>query len=360
MTSFYFFFFRIISTQIYNESNKGLSFDSDGRRTNITFRLLNRDDSADNNGWRVVGNFNEHFMDLDTIYWPGNSIFGPFGDSKKIYRIVTRVADPFVYMRSPMEPALSCFGDIQCWLVNGDPKYLPNYLDFPTHPPMDEYQLPNITVKRYCCGGIVIEMLNSISSELKFDYIIYLQNDTNYGSRSNGTWNGMMGDLLSEAADIIAGAFSVTSRRHPHIIYTEPFYYTGFSMVIATQSTKPSINAFLNPFAPVVWFLIFFSATLTGIAASLLEWNSPFGLNPWGRKRKRNFTLGSGMVMAFSILFGHTVQTKSPKCWPSKWTQNIWAALAIFIVASYTANLAAYLAGKTEEETVNSINDPKV
>jgi len=51
---------------------------------------------------------------------------------------------------------------------------------------------------------------------------------------------------------------------------------------------------------------------------------------------------------------------QAPKSWPSKVIQNVWAGLAIFIMTSYTANLAAYLAGQSAVISVSSIYDYKV
>jgi len=107
------------------------------------------------------------------------------------------------------------------------------------------------------------------------------------------------------------------------------------------------------------WISIVVSATVVAVALSLLEWNSPFGLNPWGRKRKTNYTLGSGLNMVYAILFQHTIKTKSPKAWPSKWLQNFWAGASIFIYSSYTANLAAFLAGKNAAVAISSVYDPQ-
>ena len=64
--------------------------------------------------------------------------------------------------------------------------------------------------------------------------------------------------------------------------------------------------------------------------------------------------------MVYSVLFGHTVKTKSPKAWPSKVMQNFWAFSCIFIIASYTANLAAFIAGKHAGITYGSIHDSRV
>lgn len=64
--------------------------------------------------------------------------------------------------------------------------------------------------------------------------------------------------------------------------------------------------------------------------------------------------------MVWVLVTGHTINVKAPKGWPSKVIQNVWAGLAIFIMTSYTANLAAYLAGQTTVIVITSIFDPKV
>ncbi|KAK3759400.1 hypothetical protein RRG08_023518 [Elysia crispata] len=63
--------------------------------------------------------------------------------------------------------------------------------------------------------------------------------------------------------------------------------------------------------------------------------------------------------MVMVLLTGHTINVKAPKSWPGKVIQNVWAGLAIFIMTSYTANLAAYLAGQSVVTTVNSVFDPE-
>ena len=116
----------------------------------------------------------------------------------------------------------------------------------------------------------------------------------------------------------------------------------------------------MEPFDGFVWVSIVVTATVVAVVLAVFEWHSPFGLNPWGRKRKSNYTLGSGLNMVYAILFGHTVKTKSPKAWPSKWLQNFWAGASIFIYSSYTANLAAFLAGKNTALVVANIYDQAV
>ncbi|CAG2212005.1 GRIN3A [Mytilus edulis] len=331
-----------VTSKRYNDSsNKGLSFDEEGRRTNYSYVVRNKEVKNNITLWKDVGHVGSDTFTLNTIYWPGHTIFGPVKNISPRHRVVTRPAEPFVFIHGPVVGVDSCFTSKPCCLVSQtEPIAKGAFID---------NCFTNSSDSIYCCSGIAIELLDVLSKDLKFDYAIYFENDTNYGNLINDTMNGMVGDILSGVADMIVGAFSITSARSKLISFTETFHYSGYSLVMKKEITNPSIVAFLKPFDDNVWLLVILSAIGTGIATSLLEWNSPFGLNPWARKRAKNYTLGSGLTMVFSLWFGHTVSTKPPKGWPSKVLQNVWAAMAIFIVASYTANLAAYLAGIVNE-----------
>ncbi|CAG5119830.1 unnamed protein product, partial [Candidula unifasciata] len=209
----------------------------------------------------------------------------------------------------------------------------------------------------HCCKGLALEMLETLAEDLNFRYVVYFVNDTNYGTLVNNNWTGMVGDVISGAADIIAGAISVTSERMKVMDFTEPFLQNKLSLVSAEGGSNVSIWAFLSPFSGQVWLCIFLSSIVAGVATSFLEWHSPFGLNPKGRKRTKNYGLGSGLLMVMVLLTGHTINVKAPKSWPGKVIQNVWAGLAIFIMTSYTANLAAHLAGQSAVTSVKSVYD---
>ncbi|OWF44758.1 glutamate receptor ionotropic, NMDA 3A-like [Mizuhopecten yessoensis] len=341
----------------YNESSTGLAFDVNRRRTNATFQLYNKQGETSSTGWINVGLFTNHINDIRTIIWPGSSIFGPLVNHGQFYRVVTRPAEPMVFIKNRTDGDEPCLGEIRCFKSLGEDS---GFLYHPNLPDNVNKALGNTSYEMYCCSGLAVDLLEALSTDLNFDYLLYFEDDNDYGTYENGSWSGMMGDLTSESADIIIGAFSINSERSNHILFTEAFHISGYSMVTPSARTKPAIDAFLAPLDWSVYFCIFLSATVTGFATSILEWNSPFGLNPWGKKRSKNYTLGSGLVMAFSVLFGHTVSTKSPKGWPSKVLQNFWSGLAIFIVSSYTANLAAYLAGNIGEDEISSIYDEKI
>ncbi|XP_069984646.1 glutamate receptor ionotropic, NMDA 3A-like [Penaeus vannamei] len=103
--------------------------------------------------------------------------------------------------------------------------------------------------------------------------------------------------------------------------------------------------AFLVPFSLELWMAILVSLNITAFSVAIYEWLSPFGLNPWGRQRSKNFSYGSALWVIWGLLFSHLVAFKAPKSWPNKVLINVWGAFSVIFVASYTANIAALFAG---------------
>ena len=96
------------------------------------------------------------------------------------------------------------------------------------------------------------------------------------------------------------------------------------------------------------------------IASTVYEWFSPYGQTPRGRNQKRIFSFSSGLTLCWSALFAHTVPTKSPKCWSSRFLMNVYACFCLILLASYTAKLAAYMVGKNSIRDISGIHDSKV
>lgn len=52
--------------------------------------------------------------------------------------------------------------------------------------------------------GYCIDLLNELARNLKFTYEIYVSPDGMYGAKTdNGTWNGMIGEIVNEVRFII-------------------------------------------------------------------------------------------------------------------------------------------------------------
>lgn len=174
-------------------------------------------------------------------------------------------------------------------------------------------------------------------------------------------WNGVVGDLVSGAAHMSFAPLSVSSSRSEVIDYSVPYFFSGVSFLAAPQQkSEIPLMAFLLPFSPELWIAIFTSLNITAIAVAIYEWLSPFGLNPWGRQRSKNFSMSSALWVMWGLLCGHLVAFKAPKSWPNKFLINVWGGFSVIFVASYTANIAALIAGLFFHNTVSNYHDRSV
>jgi len=62
----------------------------------------------------------------------------------------------------------------------------------------------------------------------------------------------------------------------------------------------------------------------------------------------------------WGLLCGHLVAFKAPKSWPNKFLINVWGGFSVIFVASYTANIAALIAGLFFHNSVSDYHDRSV
>nr|XP_031846481.1 uncharacterized protein LOC116433018 isoform X1 [Nomia melanderi] len=270
---------------------------------------------------------------LDTIVWPGGGIVPAYleqGGEKigmPMYRIVTALASPFTMVTNLQEGI--CLRGIFCYHGN--------------------------TIM--CCYGLTMDLMSLVSRELGFRYDLYVVKDGLFGKRNgrSGTWNGIMGELVTGRAQLAFAPLSVSAHRAKVVDFTTPYYFSGVSFLTAPK-LKPAISlfAFLFPFSTELWIAVFTSLNCTAMAVALYEWFSPFGLNPWGRQRSKNFSIASAWWVMWGLLCGHLLAFKAPKSWPNKFLINIWGGFSVIFVATYTANIAALIADLFFHSAVSS------
>ena len=75
---------------------------------------------------------------------------------------------------------------------------------------------------------------------------------------------------------------------------------------------------------------------------------------------KKKFTFGESLWLVWVLFFRVATNAQQPENFTSKLLVNIWACLCLAFMASYTANLAAFMIIKEEYTDLKGILDSRV
>ncbi|XP_041104051.1 glutamate receptor ionotropic, NMDA 3A-like [Polyodon spathula] len=316
-------------------------------------------DPVGNPMWTRLGSWKEGKVVMDYGIWPNKKLFhhGSNGrhSSRLQLRVVTLVEHPFVFTREVDEDGQCPAGQLCLDPLTNDTSVLENLFE--------NLQGVNDTVPielKKCCYGYCIDLLEKLAEDMGIHFDLYIVGDGKYGAYKNGRWTGLVGDLMSGAAQMAVTSFSINSARSQIIDFTSPFFSTSLGILVRTRDTAAPIGAFMWPLHWSMWLGIFVSLHVTAIFLTLYEWKSPFGMTPNGRNRKKVFSFSSALNVCYAILFGRTAAIKPPKCWTGRFLMNLWAIFCLFCLSTYTANLAAVMVGGKIYEELSGIHDPKL
>ncbi|XP_061589172.1 glutamate receptor ionotropic, NMDA 3A [Cololabis saira] len=308
--------------------------------------------------WTRLGRWRRGRVVMDQGAWPIHTRSGG-GDWRRSprfhMRVVTLVEHPFVFTREVDGDGLCPAGQLCLDPLTNESSVLEGLFQ--------NLGGPNRSVPtdlKKCCYGYCVDLLGKLAEDMGFSFDLYIVGDGKYGGFKNGRWTGLVGDLLSGAANLAVTSFSINSARSQVIDFTSPFFSTSLGILVRTRDTAAPIGAFMWPLHWSMWLGIFVSLHVTAVFLTLYEWHSPFGMTPRGRNRDRVFSFSSALNVCYAILFGRTVAIKPPKCWTGRLLMNLWAIFCLFCLSTYTANLAAVMVGEKTYEQLSGIHDPKL
>ncbi|XP_060951364.1 glutamate receptor ionotropic, NMDA 2C-like [Limanda limanda] len=217
---------------------------------------------------------------------------------------------------------------------------------------------------KLCCKGFCIDILKKLSRTIKFSYDLYLVTNGKHGKLVRGTWNGMIGEVVYRRADMAIGSLTINEERSEIIDFSVPFVETGISVMVARSNGTVSPSAFLEPYSPAVWVMMFVMClTVVAVTVFVFEYLSPVGYNRSLVRAKDpggpTFTIGKSVWLLWGIVFNNSVPIENPKGTTSKIMVLVWAFFAVIFLASYTANLAAFMIQEQYIDTVSGLSDKK-
>ncbi|XP_031786896.1 ionotropic receptor 25a isoform X2 [Nasonia vitripennis] len=211
--------------------------------------------------------------------------------------------------------------------------------------------------------GYCIDLLDEIREHVKFEYEIREVDDKEYGNMDeDGNWNGMVRELKEKKADIALGALAVMAERENVIDYTVPYYdLVGISILRKKPKTATSLFKFLTVLESDVWLCILGAYFFTSLLMWIFDKFSPYSYQNNMEKykdddEKRLFTMKECLWFCMTSL---TPQGggEAPKNLSGRLVAATWWLFGFIIIASYTANLAAFLTVSRLDAPVESLED---
>lgn len=182
-----------------------------------------------------------------------------------------------------------------------------------------------------------------------FNYKFKLVDDNNFGSANKtvGTWNGMIGELLDQKADLALASLTITRARQRVVDFTKPFMKIGISIMIKKpDKQKPGVFSFMEPLDSMVWVCV--SLAFTGVSLVLFfigRW-SPFEWRAEASRKEISVTNAFTLSNTLWFSLGALMRQGSdifPRSISGRIVGSAWWFFTLILISSYTANLAAFL-----------------
>lgn len=131
-----------------------------------------------------------------------------------------------------------------------------------------------ILAKDGTCIGVSIELMSIVAKILNFSFDIQIQSpDGMWGSKKNGTWTGMLADLLYHGKHIVINYLLLTEDRFTDFDTTYPYFSEGFGFALKEPPPIPKWLGLVHPFTRFVWISFICSTILVAILFTTVLYN---------------------------------------------------------------------------------------
>lgn len=185
--------------------------------------------------------------------------------------------------------------------------------------------------------GFCIDLLKLVAAKCKFQYKIILVPDGKYGviDLESGEWNGIVKQLINQKADIAVGSMTINYARESVIDFTKPFMNLGISILFKIPSVETTkLFSFMNPLAMDVWLYIMAAYVIVSLTLYVVAHFSPAENARFNITNSFWFAIGTLMQQGNDL---------NPIANSTRIVSGVWWFFTLIVIASYTANLAAFL-----------------
>ncbi|KAK9392088.1 putative glutamate receptor [Crotalus adamanteus] len=204
--------------------------------------------------------------------------------------------------------------------------------------------------------GYCIDLLQKLSEMLHFKYKVGIVKDGKYGRlSSNGSWSGMIGEIVRKEADLAVAPLTITSVREDVVDFTQPFLHTGIGILLQKEAALEgaSLFHFLSPFTKETWAGILLAYLLSSLCLFLAGRMSP---SEWDENQENNFTFPNSLWFGVGAL---TLQgtVPQPRSLSVRVISAVWWLFGIVVLAAYIASFSFVLESDSDHLFIQNFED---
>ncbi|KHJ98240.1 Ligand-gated ion channel [Oesophagostomum dentatum] len=180
---------------------------------------------------------------------------------------------------------------------------------------------------------------------------------------------------ISETRDVVAPKTCVCPffKLSKYIDFSEPWLYHGIRILEKSIPRDSPMQSFLQPLKSALWTALLISVIMVGLVIFCLDLKSPFDRfykidqsrmaadDPFLMEVANDrVNFGEAMWFVWGVLLNSGVSEKTPRSCAARVLGIVWCGFCMIMVASYTANLAAFLVLDQPEKGLTGITDPRL
>ncbi|KPM07528.1 glutamate receptor 1-like protein 1 [Sarcoptes scabiei] len=212
--------------------------------------------------------------------------------------------------------------------------------------------------------GYSKDLADLIAQHLNITYEMHLVKDSKYGGivkNDSKDWNGMVGELIRQEADIAIAPLTITSARERVIDFTKPFMSLGISIMIKKpQKKNPGVFSFMNPLSYEIWMCVILAYVGVSVVLFLVSRFSPhewrYEETIYGPHVSNDFSLYNSLWFALGAIMQQGCDVY-PRSVAGRIVGSVWWFFTLILLSTYTANLAAFLTVERMVTPINSADD---
>ncbi|VDN92969.1 unnamed protein product [Brugia pahangi] len=239
---------------------------------------------------------------------------------------------------------------------------------------------PFVMIKRGCEGntnksscdgndryeGFCIDLLKLLSDKIEDfkKYEIILAKGNKYGIKQpDGSWDGLIGSLLSGEADVCVASLTINQDRERVVDFSKPFMTTGISIMIKKPDKQEfSVFSFMQPLSTEIWMYIIFAYVGVSVVIFLVSRFSPYEWRIEEMSGGGGFTISNDFSVYNCLWYTLAAFMQQgtdivPRSISGRLASSVWWFFTMIIVSSYTANLAAFLTLEKMQAPIESVED---